>query len=107
MSLLVTKGSAVQKIASGQTFIDILNLRCDFEHEYSNPVLSQDTLAYDGDSIKLSLVAKGSALPKIQQKELYFDYICHCCDCDLEVSTPILLHDTPPHDDAAPYQVWL
>ena len=29
------------------------------------------------------------------------------CDLDLEVSTPISPHDTPAHDDALPYKVWL
>ena len=37
----------VQKISSGQTFIDILNLRCDLDSECSNPTFSQDTLADD------------------------------------------------------------
>ena len=44
---LVTKCSAGQKISSGQTFIDILNLRCDLDSECSNPTFSQDTLADD------------------------------------------------------------
>ena len=35
----------VQKITSGQTFIDISNLRCNFDLQRSNPVFSQDTLA--------------------------------------------------------------
>ena len=44
---LVTKDSVVQRIASEQTFNDILNSCCDLDREYSNPALSQNTLAYD------------------------------------------------------------
>ena len=36
-----------QKISSGQTFNNILNLRCDLDHERSNPIFPQDTPAYD------------------------------------------------------------
>ena len=43
---LVTKCSVVQKIPSGQTFTDILN-HCDLDLERSNPILPQDTLAYN------------------------------------------------------------
>ena len=35
---LVTKWSAVQKIASGQTFTDILNLLCDLDLERTQPI---------------------------------------------------------------------
>ena len=42
---LVTKCFVVYKISSGQTFTDILNLRCDLDLERSNPILPQDTLA--------------------------------------------------------------
>ena len=44
---LVTKCSMVQKISSGQTFTDILNLRCHLDLEYSNPIFPQDTMAYN------------------------------------------------------------
>ena len=37
----------VNKISSGQIFTDILNLRCDLDLERSNPILPQDTLAYN------------------------------------------------------------
>ena len=51
--------------------------------------------------------------------ESYFDYMILHNDPDLEDSKPIFLednlpygeqfflHDTPPHDDTPPYQVWL
>ena len=45
---LVTKCSVVQKISSGQTFPDILYLRCDLDIECSNPIFLQDTPPYDG-----------------------------------------------------------
>ena len=41
------KCSVIQKISSGQTFTDILNLRCDFDLERSNSIFPQDTQAYD------------------------------------------------------------
>ena len=44
---LVTKCFAVQKILSTQTFTNILNFCCDLDLECSNPLSSQDTLAYD------------------------------------------------------------
>ena len=44
---LVTKYSVVQKISSGQTFINISNLCCDLDLERSSPIFQQDTLAYD------------------------------------------------------------
>ena len=37
----------VHKISSGQIFTDILNLHCDLDLERSNPILPQDTLAYN------------------------------------------------------------
>ena len=44
---LETKCSVVQKISSGQTFINISNLHCDLDLECSNPIFPQDTPAYD------------------------------------------------------------
>ena len=44
---LVTKCSAIQKISSGQTFINILNLCCDLDLKCSNPIFPQHTPAYD------------------------------------------------------------
>ena len=37
----------MEKISSGQTFTDILNLFCDLDRECSNPIFQQDTLAHD------------------------------------------------------------
>ena len=39
------KCSVVQKISSGQTFTNILNLCCDLDLECSNPIFPQDTTA--------------------------------------------------------------
>ena len=47
---MVKKCSVVQRILSGQTFTNILNLRCGLDLEYSNPIFSQDTPAYDAVS---------------------------------------------------------
>jgi len=56
---LVTKGSAVQKISSRQTLIDIFNICCDLHLELINPVFYLDT-------IKLSVVVKESLAKKRQ-----------------------------------------
>ena len=37
----------IQKISSGQTFTNILNLRCDLDVESSNPIFPQDIPACD------------------------------------------------------------
>ena len=44
---LVTKCSVVQKILSGQIFINISNLHCDLYLKRSNPIFPQDTPAYN------------------------------------------------------------
>ena len=44
---LVTKCSVIQKISSGQTFTDILNLCCDLDLEHSTPIFPQNTPAYE------------------------------------------------------------
>ena len=64
---LVVKGSAVQKILSGQTFTNILMFCCDLDLEHSNAISSLVTLAYNNVPPKKtpSLVAKGSAVQKI------------------------------------------
>ena len=87
-----TKGTVVKKTSAGQTFIDILNLCSDLDLEHSNHIFSQDTLAYDDVHIRLNLVAKGSAVQKVQWKQSSL-HSPHC-DLGLEVSIPIFLHDT-------------
>ena len=57
---LATKCSVVHKILSGQTFTNILNLHCDLDLERSNPIFSQNTLAYDAVLVSY-LVANGPA----------------------------------------------
>ena len=42
---LVTKCYVIQKISSGQTFTDILNICRDLDLERSNPIFPQDTLS--------------------------------------------------------------
>ena len=37
----------MEKISSGLTFTDILNLHCDLDLERSKPIFQQDTPAYD------------------------------------------------------------
>ena len=44
---MVTKCFVVQKIPSRQAFTNIFNLHCDLDLEGSNPILPQDTPAFD------------------------------------------------------------
>ena len=39
---LVVKGSAIQKISSGQTLTDISKFCCDLDLEHNNPILAYD-----------------------------------------------------------------
>ena len=55
--------SVVQKISCGQTFINIVKFCCDLDFELSNPFFSQDSLTHN--TIKASLIAKGSAVQNI------------------------------------------
>ena len=47
--------------------------------------------------MKLSLLAKGSAVQRIQLKPSYFYYMTPHSDPDLEVSIPIFLHELDHH----------
>ena len=88
---LVTKGSEVQTISSGQRLNEILNLLCDLDLEQSNQILSQDTLTYNDAqrNTKLCLVAKKiSSLEDIVETIAVW-LICQLCDLDLEYATPI------------------
>ena len=40
-------------------------------------------------------------------KQSYFHHISSHYDLDIEDSEQIFLHDTLPHDNTPPYQVWL
>ena len=82
---LVTKCSAVQKISSGQTFTDILNLNCDRGLEPNNPIFPQDTLADD---------ALLSNQVWLQTDQSSFDYISLHCDLDTEESELIFFCTT-------------
>ena len=65
---LMINYSALQKISSEQTFIDISKFRCDLHLDRSTPFIfsSQGTLASNKNSIKPVLVAKRSAVQKIE-----------------------------------------
>ena len=43
--IMMEKGSAIQKISSGQTFIDILKICCDLDLEQNNLISPYNTLA--------------------------------------------------------------
>ena len=58
---LILKCSVIQKITSGHTYTDILNLRCDLDLEHSNPIFTQHTQVYDAVLSKPSLIANRRA----------------------------------------------
>ena len=102
---LATKYSAVQKISCGQTFTDILNLRCDLDLKCSNLIFPQDTLAYDAVLSNQVRLQMDWQFRRYNQKSLI--YTSPRCDLDTEHSEPIFLHDTLAYNAAAqPYQVW-
>ena len=68
------------------TNIDILTLRCDFDLEYSNPIFSYGTLAYDYVSSDCVWLPKNQQFSRYNIKS-YSDHISPRCDLDLEDST--------------------
>ena len=72
---LVTKCYAVQKISSGQTFTDILNLHCDLDLECSTPIILQDTLAYDAVLSKQVWLQTDQHFRRYSRNSLLFFYI--------------------------------
>ena len=99
------KCSVVQKILSGQTFTNILNLCCDLDLERSNPIFPQDTPAYDAvlpSQVWLQMDQQFRRYSKNSHILIYSP----CCDLDTEDRELIFLHDTWPHDNTPPYQVW-
>ena len=75
------------------------NLDHDLDLKRSNPIFSQDTLAYDDNQVWQP------AVQKIYQKESYFDQMSPNCDLDLEDSKQFFVHDTSTHDAAPSHLV--
>ena len=99
----------VQRILSGQTFTNILNLRCDLDFEHSKSNFPTGHSGLWCCTIKPSLVAnKTSSLELIEDKVkiVIVDYISPRCDIDIKDGEPIFLHDTSPCDNTPPYQIW-
>ena len=90
---------AIQKVSSGQTFTDILNLCCDFGLECSNPIFSQDTLASDAVLSNQVWLQMDQQFRKYSRKS-YSDYESPHSDLDIADSEPIFLHDTLVRDAA-------
>ena len=70
-----------------QTFIKIVNICCDLDHEHSNPNFSQDTSA---TMMNFRIRCSG-------MRQLYFDYLILHCDLDLEHSNPFFSLDWTLH----------
>ena len=108
----------VYKIQQKQSYFDyispscdldtnILNLYCDSNFERNNPVLPQDTLAYEVVLPNQVWLQMDQQFRRYSKKQSYFDYISPCCDLDIEKSNQFFLFDTLPHDNTPQYQVWL
>ena len=89
-----TKWSAVQKISSGQTFTDILNLCCDLHLQCNNHIFLWSSLAYDV-ILSNQVWLKTDQWFQRNSRNSLLDYINPCCDLDTEDSEPIFVHDTP------------
>ena len=76
------------KNKTNKTFNQVLNHHCDLDLEHSNPIFSQDTLAYDGVP-----VCGGRRIRSAEDRKSYFGYTSH--NCDLEDSNPMFSHKSP------------
>ena len=73
-----------EKISSGQTFTDILNLCCDPDLQCSNPIFPQDTQAYDAVlSNQVSLLTDRLLRRNKRNNNIFFYYISPHCDLKL------------------------
>ena len=106
MPCLVTKCSAVQKISSGITITDILNLRCDLDLERSNPIFPQDTPAYSAVQLNPVWLQTDKQFRKYSRNSPILIIKSPRCDLDIEDSEPVFLYDTLAHDAPQTYQGW-
>ena len=80
------------------------NIHRHFEpFEHSNPISAQETLTYDVVLSTKVWLQTDQHIVEI----VIFDYESLRCDLEIEDSEPLFLHDTPPHNNTPPYQVWL
>ena len=86
----------IEKISSGQTFTDILNLYCDLDH--NNPIFPQDTPAYDAVLSNQVWLQTDQQFRRYSKKS-YFNFTSPQSDPDTEDSEPIFPHDISPHDN--------
>ena len=84
---LVTKRFAVQKISSGQTFTDNLNLHWDLDLECSNSIFPQDTTAYDAVLSNQVWLQMDQQFGRYSRNSHVFDHISPHCDLDIEDRT--------------------
>ena len=90
----------IQKISSGQTFTDILNLHCDHDLEHINSIFPQDTPAYDALLSIQVWLQTNQQFRRYNKNKSYFDYMSLRCDLDIEHNEPIFLHVILAYDAA-------
>ena len=95
----------IQKISSGQTFTNILNLRCDLDVESSNPIFPQDTQAYDAVLSNQAWFQMDQQFRRYSKNSHILNISPHS-DLDIGDSEPVFPPDTLPIDNTPPYHVW-
>ena len=77
-----------EKISLGHTFTDIINLCCDLDLEYSNPIFSQNTLAYDAVLSNQVRLQTNQQFRRCKGNSHILCYISPRCDLDIKNSEP-------------------
>ena len=66
-----------------QTFIDILDLRCDLDPKCSNPIFPQDSPAYDAVLSNQIWLQTDQHFRRYSRNNNFFDYISPHCDLNI------------------------
>ena len=85
---LVTKCYVIQKLSSGQTFTDTLNLHCDLDPTRINPFFLQDTQAYDAVLWNQVWLQTDQQFKRIVEIVIIW-YISPHCDLDIDDSKSV------------------
>ena len=89
----------IQKI-SGQTFTDILNFCCDLDLERSDPIFSQDTLAYNTVQSNQVWLQTNQQFRKCNKYSLILIIYALTVALTLNTVNQFFLHDTLAYDAA-------
>ena len=93
MQSILPNVSVLQTILSAEIFTETLNHCCDLDPEHNNPIFSLDASAYD-NVLPCKFAAKGSAVQKIQQKQIYFYFYM---SLTMSLTFAVANHSWPSH----------